>query len=350
MTRFARISTVFFLLSLIPGSMAQSQNNEPPVITPHRPATSTKPRPKPQPAAVKEKPTLLIICDLPCTLSLDGQSAGQAAGGGSVKTSVEAGQHAIVATSQDGLDTFSQMADVKETGQTVSLVALRPVHDARLLLEQQRQQSPIYQEEARKKAEQARLQELHQHADERNQQALTLRDQKKYFEARPLFEQACEGGNYGACLDLGVEYQYGQGGPKNMTRAMELYEQSCGNGRMQACYNAGNLYKEGDGVAQNNDRARLYYQQACDGGNADGCVGMGVLYDHGMGVTTNWNTAVDYFRKACDNNASWGCHDLAIHYENGQGIRADKAKARELYGKACTLGKSDSCEDQRRLQ
>jgi TPR repeat protein len=110
-------------------------------------------------------------------------------------------------------------------------------------------------------------------------QAEALFHQKRYKEARPLFEQACDGtdrngfkyagidGEIKACNYLGYLYAKGIGGAQNTKKARDAYQKACDQGTMSSCASLGSLYQDAeDGV-----NARKYFQKACDGGVAEGC-------------------------------------------------------------------------------
>jgi hypothetical protein len=84
-------------------------------------------------AAKPPEPTtaLLVTCDLACNWTLDGTPKGAIEAQGSLKVPVEAGQHKVVATTEDGKDKFSLSAEAKTGTQTLVSIALQPVRDAR---------------------------------------------------------------------------------------------------------------------------------------------------------------------------------------------------------------------------
>jgi hypothetical protein len=94
-------------------------------------------RPKPQPKPAAPSTTLLVMCDLACNWKLDGVVKGRIEAGGSAKTKVEAGQHVVVAVTEDGADQVQQPSEVKSGEQTMVNIELIPVRDARLKAEQQ---------------------------------------------------------------------------------------------------------------------------------------------------------------------------------------------------------------------
>jgi tetratricopeptide (TPR) repeat protein len=92
-------------------------------------------------------------------------------------------------------------------------------------------------------------------------------DRKEYAEARPLFAQACDGGEVGACTYLGYLYANGWGGAKDVSKARTLFQRACDQGNLRSCANLGSLYQN----AGNTDEARTYFQKACNGGVTEGC-------------------------------------------------------------------------------
>jgi len=117
------------------------------------------------------------------------------------------------------------------------------------------------------------------HVAEIEQQAVALFNQKQYKEARPLFEQACNGtdengfkfagfdGDMKACNYLGYLCAQGLGGAHNTKKARDIYQRACDQGILSSCASLGSLYQD----AGDDDSARRYFQKACDGGVAEGC-------------------------------------------------------------------------------
>ena len=244
-----------------------------------------KPKPKPKPVAAA---TLLVMCDLACNWKLDGESRGRIDAGGSAKARVEIGQHVVVAITEDALDKVENKIEFKNAGPIVAHIALQPVRAARL------QTQKTAQEEA------ARVQDLRDHAGERLKAGQALYDLRRYEEARPLLQGACDGGNMTGCYFLGHLYDYGQGVKHDPAQAIPLYQKACDAGEMSGCSELSGYYTNGAGVAQDFAQARALVSKACDGGNMDGCVRLGYLYDSGHGVPKDYAQARSLFQKACD--------------------------------------------------
>ena len=117
------------------------------------------------------------------------------------------------------------------------------------------------------------------HVADIEKQAVALFNQKRYKEARPLFEQACNGtdengfkyegfdGEMTACNYLGYLYARGLGGTRDTTKAREVYQRACDQGTLSSCASLGSLYQD----AGNSDEARKYFNKACQGGVTEAC-------------------------------------------------------------------------------
>jgi hypothetical protein len=117
------------------------------------------------------------------------------------------------------------------------------------------------------------------HIADVERQAVALFSQKRYKEARPLFEQACNGrdddgfkyvgfdGEMKACNYLGYLYAQGLGGPHETKKARDAYQRACDQGTLPSCASLGSLYQD----AGDSDNARKYFQKACKGGVTEAC-------------------------------------------------------------------------------
>lgn len=56
-----------------------------------------------------------------------------------------------------------------------------------------------------------------------------------YARARGLFDQACAAGSATSCVDLGLMFSIGRGGPRDVARARKLYDQACQAGEASGC-------------------------------------------------------------------------------------------------------------------
>ena len=90
-------------------------------------------------------------------------------------------------------------------------------------------------------------------------------------------------------------------------KATQLFQKACDSGEAGGCLGLGLLYKNGQGVNQDYQKAAQLFQKACDSGVAEGCFNLGALYGNGQGVKQNFSTAKQYCGKACDLGIQIGC-------------------------------------------
>jgi hypothetical protein len=306
------------VIALAPGAgTVAAQQDEVPIL---------KPKAKLVTAA-----TLLVMCDLACDWTLDGEKKGHIEAGRSAKEKTDFGQHEVAGTTLDGLDKVESSLDVKEAGQTIVHIALQPVRNARLQTEQSAREEAAY------------LQDLRDHAADRFKKGSALAEQKRYGEARPLFQKACDGGDMVGCFDLALLYDNGDGGSQDYSQARTLYQRSCDGGYIDGCTNAGSLYAQGRGGSQDYFVARMFYQKACDGGDMLGCVNLGKLYDNGNGGSQDYSQGRTLFQKACESGNIEGCSNLGGLYYYGHGVKQDYSQARTFDQKACDGGVMGAC-------
>src|SRR6056297_1699268 len=78
-----------------------------------------------------------------------------------------------------------------------------------------------------------------------------------------LMEKA-EQGDEDAQVNLGIMYKYGQGVPKNYSKAVKFLSLAAKRGEAKAQFHIGTLYDFGRGVPKNYSEALKWYQMAAD--------------------------------------------------------------------------------------
>jgi hypothetical protein len=174
--------------------------------------------------------------------------------------------------------------------------------------------------------------------------------QKRYSEAKPLAEQACDGGSADGCDNLGLLYEHGWGVARDYAQAHSFYEKACDGGSAIGCSNLGVLYENGLGVARDFTQAVALFKKACDGGSAYGCGNLGWMNQNGRGVAQDYGQAASLYEKACDGGDANSCGSLGSLYEKGLGVTQDTAKGKSLLQKACSAGNRFSCDELKKLQ
>jgi TPR repeat protein len=345
----------------IPAFSALAQLDEGPIL--HPKSTTVK----------SAGATLLVICDLSCNWTLDGEAKGSIEAGGSAKAKVEPGQHLIVAMTADGMDQVQQSAKVEARKQSIASIDLQPVRDARLKVEQnarEKQALEQLEEERREQEQAAKDQEAKAQKDreqvareETARKAELLYKDERYTEAIPLLEGSCTGGSANACERLGSMYEDGKGVTKDYYRAFALYGKACDAGSAGGCNSLGGLYDIGRGASRHDNKAVTLYSKACEEGSADGCTNLGTMYLAGRGVgmfskdadpfgadcksicdeAKDYPKALTLFSKACDTGSADGCFYLGSMYSEAYGVTEDESMALTLFTKACDAGSGRGC-------
>jgi hypothetical protein len=156
-----------------------------------------------------------------------------------------------------------------------------------------------------------------------------------------LYTQACDGGERGACTNLGVIAQRGSAEmPVDLPRARGLYARACEAGDATGCSNLGTMYADGTGVPLDLDRAAALYRRACDANDAVGCANLGRCYETGRGAPRDGARAAALYERACeiDDFVPAACNGLGRILEAGQGVPQDALRAARLYLRASQSG------------
>ena len=174
--------------------------------------------------------------------------------------------------------------------------------------------------------------------------------QKRYSEAKPLAEQACDGGAADGCDNLGLLYEHGWGVSRDYAQARSFYEKACDGGSAIGCSNLGVLNENGLGVARDYAQAASLFKKACDSGSAYGCGNLGWMYQNGRGVAQDYGQAASLYEKACDGGDANSCGSLGNLYVKGLGVTQDAARGGSLLQKSCSGGNRWSCDQLKQLQ
>lgn len=129
-------------------------------------------------------------------------------------------------------------------------------------------------------------------------EGLPLYKARNYTAAARLFLQAAEMGHPRAQLQIGYQYEHGEGVPKNDAEAVKWYHKAAEQGDATAQSNLGSMYEEGTGTPENWAEAVKWYQRSAQQGHASGQFRLGRMYQFGTGVAQNRAQAVALFEKA----------------------------------------------------
>lgn len=94
---------------------------------------------------------------------------------------------------------------------------------------------------------------------------------RKFKDAKPLFEKSCMGGEMTGCEGLGMMLREGAGGKEDYKGARKWFQRACDGGHMSSCTNLGVMYAKGEGGGHNMSRANELLTAACDSGHQAAC-------------------------------------------------------------------------------
>ncbi|QCE32714.1 sel1 repeat family protein [Acetobacteraceae bacterium] len=141
----------------------------------------------------------------------------------------------------------------------------------------------------------------------------------------------------------GLNYQHGNGGEQNYTKAFQYFKKASQKGNLWADLNLGVMYEKGHGVAQNYQKAREYYESAAQQSLPEAENNLGYLYQHGLGMDHNYLMAKQYYEMASSQDNAEAFYNLGIMALNGQGCAQSKEKALDYFRKACRLSYEKAC-------
>jgi hypothetical protein len=116
--------------------------------------------------------------------------------------------------------------------------------------------------------------------------------------ALATFRQAADAGNRLAQLQVGSQYERGEGVAKNDAEAVRWYAKSAAAGEPTALKNLGQMYETGQGAPENWTLAAQLYQKSAAQGSPDGEFALGRCYEFGMGVPQDRALAIQWFQRA----------------------------------------------------
>ena len=125
-----------------------------------------------------------------------------------------------------------------------------------------------------------------------------LYKQKNYAGALPYFRRAADAGNATAQMQVGYQYQYGEGVAKNSAEAVRWYSKSAANGNPIGEKNLGLMLENGDGVQENWMQAAQWYAKGAALGYEGAEFALGRCYEFGIGVPQNRQLAIEWFQRS----------------------------------------------------
>ena len=113
-------------------------------------------------------------------------------------------------------------------------------------------------------------------------------------------KENAENGDAGAMYDLGVMYEHGENGLKEVDEeAYKWYKKAANAGNVMGMASAGTYLLNGWGVEENRSEGLIMLVTAANSGSNFACFELGKLYFHGLfGVEVNYASAKHWLEKA----------------------------------------------------
>lgn len=146
---------------------------------------------------------------------------------------------------------------------------------------------------------------------DRFDEGVRLYKAKDYAGAAKIFIKLAEKGDSKAQLQIGYQYEYGEGVKTDPQEAAKWFKKAAEKGNAAAQSNLGGMYEDGRGVKEDWLEAANWYRKSAEQGNVSGQFRLGRAYQFGIGVPQNRQEAIRWFDKAGDQG-----HDQANYFAN----------------------------------
>ncbi len=142
-------------------------------------------------------------------------------------------------------------------------------------------------------------QPTHPHPGEQYfEEGKNLYNAKDFKAAAQEFLKAADMGNPLAQLQIGYQYEIGEGVPQSHAEAFKWYSKAATQGEVKAQNNLGQMYEEGRGVTENWVEAAKWYRKSAEQNNPNGQFSLGRAYQFGIGVPQSRSEAITWFSLA----------------------------------------------------
>jgi TPR repeat protein len=131
--------------------------------------------------------------------------------------------------------------------------------------------------------------------------------------AAKIFLKLAEQGDAKAQLQIGYQYEFGEGVRQSHDEAVRWYRKSADQGNPVAQNNLGKMYEDGIGVREDWAKAVRWYRKSAEQGYPEGQFSLGRAYQFGLAVPQNRQEAIRWFDKAGDqgrDQANYFANDL----------------------------------------
>jgi TPR repeat protein len=148
-------------------------------------------------------------------------------------------------------------------------------------------------------------------------------------------DSACIAADQPACDTLGMHHWAGRNRDERRA-AVAIWERACSAGGQGACANLALAYDDGDGVKRDRTRSRALAHNACDGGSAPACVTVASMLGDGRVGRKDLAASSALMLRACEMVDLYACTNMGYRSLEGlYGVARDSATASRFFARAC---------------
>ncbi|WP_052208657.1 tetratricopeptide repeat protein [Croceibacterium mercuriale] len=161
-------------------------------------------------------------------------------------------------------------------------------------------------------------------------------------EARRWFDKALDVGHLPAAQILGDMCFAGEGGRRDVPRAVRFYRRVAEFGLPTAQYALGQILEFGDDrVEPDQPEALRWYREAARASHPGAMFALAVAYDRGAGVPVDRVLATGFYKEAALQGHAGAMAALGTSFYTGDGVAQDHPVARQWFAQAAGLGDVD---------
>lgn len=162
-----------------------------------------------------------------------------------------------------------------------------------------------------------------------------------------IFEAALKAageGNVEAMFQTAINYDFGYGVERDLTKAVEWYEKAASKNSPDAMFSLASIYEDGQLGAVNLPKAVEWYKKATDLGNVDAMFNLAIIYENGELGDKDYPGAFRLFSQAAEKGDVESMRAVAEYYRKGKGVAPNMKLAEEWAAKAKAAAKQSSDE------
>ncbi len=163
---------------------------------------------------------------------------------------------------------------------------------------------------------------------------------------KEFLDDSCQGGNGGACLELGRRHSFpsGDGKEPDPKTGLRYFLKGCDKGEPLACTGAGVHHLHGLGTkAKDASRAAELFTRACAADEGQGCHYLAELFESGIGVKLDLPHALTLHDTACVKKVPRSCLRAGLMHALGEASKSDDAAAAAAFSAGCELEEMYAC-------